>query len=176
MTALKSNFGLSSTLVLIDGKRQTIAANSSNDGSVFVNTSAIPVIALERVEILKEGAASVYGSDAIAGVVNYILRKDFKGTEIDISTQETDIGGQTDDRVSFIYGTDLGKGDLVVAFSQLDRSPLAGSDRPELAQLGISGFGNSFLILPQGHQSSQGRIIGWFVKNPDVLSISHKFC
>ena len=81
--------GLSSTLVLIDGKRQTVAANTANDGSVFVNTSAIPVIALDRVEILKEGAASVYGSDAIAGVVNYILRKDFKGAEIDISTQET---------------------------------------------------------------------------------------
>jgi len=140
--------GLSSTLVLIDGKRQTVAANTANDGSVFVNTSAIPVIALDRVEILKEGAASVYGSDAIAGVVNYILRKDFKGAEIDISTQETDTGGQTDNRISFIYGTDVGQGDLVVAFSQLDRSPLAGVDRPELAQLGISGFGNSFLVYP----------------------------
>jgi iron complex outermembrane receptor protein len=140
--------GLSSTLVLIDGQRQTVAANTANDGSVFVNTSAIPVIALDRVEILKEGAASVYGSDAIAGVVNYILRKDFKGAEIDISTQETDTGGQTDNRISFIYGTDVGQGDLVVAFSQLDRSPLAGVDRPELAQLGISGFGNSFLVYP----------------------------
>ena len=161
--------GLSSTLVLIDGKRQTIAANSSNDGSVFVNTSAIPVIALERVEILKEGAASVYGSDAIAGVVNYILRKDFKGTEIDISTQETDIGGQTDDRVSFIYGTDLGKGDLVVAFSQLDRSPLAGSDRPELAQLGISGFGNSFLILAPVPPSG---VEDYILANGDTTSVA----
>jgi iron complex outermembrane receptor protein len=60
--------GLSSTLVLINGKRQTIAATRANDGSVFVDTSTVPVAALERIEILKEGAASAYGSDAIAGV------------------------------------------------------------------------------------------------------------
>jgi iron complex outermembrane receptor protein len=140
--------GLSSTLVLIDGKRQTIAANTANDGSVFVNTNAIPVIALERVEVLKEGAASIYGSDAIAGVVNYILRRDFTGTEIDVSTQQTDVGNQTDDRFSFIHGRDIGDGNLVVAFSQLDRSPLPGKELPHLAQLAISGFGNSFMVLP----------------------------
>ena len=63
----------------MDGKRHTLAGNTANDGSVFVNTSSIPVIALDRVEVLKEGAASIYGSDAVAGVVNYILRKDFTG-------------------------------------------------------------------------------------------------
>ena len=50
--------GLSSTLVLIDGRRQTVAGATANDGSVFVNTSIIPLIAIERVEVLKEGAAS----------------------------------------------------------------------------------------------------------------------
>ena len=74
--------GLSSTLVLVDGKRHTLAGNTANDGSVFVNTSSIPVIALDRVEVLKEGAASIYGSDAVAGVVNYILRKDFTGLDL----------------------------------------------------------------------------------------------
>ena len=51
--------GLSSTLVLVDGRRQTIAAGTSNDGAVFVDTNMIPRIATERVEILKEGAASI---------------------------------------------------------------------------------------------------------------------
>ena len=60
--------GLSSTLVLINGRRQTITAARANDGSVFVDTSTIPVAALERIEILKEGATSAYGSDAVAGV------------------------------------------------------------------------------------------------------------
>jgi len=65
--------GLSSTLVLINGRRQTISGALANDGSVFVDTSSIPINALERVEVLKEGAASTYGSDAIAGVVNLIF-------------------------------------------------------------------------------------------------------
>ena len=69
--------GLSSTLVLVDGRRQTVTGATANDGSVFVNTSIIPLIVVERVEILKEGAASIYGSDAVAGVVNYIFRRNF---------------------------------------------------------------------------------------------------
>ena len=75
-------------MVLIDGKRNTVSAQTANDGSVFVDTNMIPVVALERVEVLKEGAASVYGSDAVAGVVNYILRRDFTGVEVNVSQQK----------------------------------------------------------------------------------------
>jgi len=140
--------GLSSTLVLIDGKRQTLNSASSNDGSVFVNTSAIPVIALDRVEVLKEGAASVYGSDAVAGVVNYILRKDFTGLEIEVSSQEADIGGQTDDRLGAIWGFEGEAGNFVLALSQLNRSPMPGAAlNPSLAQLGISTLGTSFVMF-----------------------------
>ena len=139
--------GLSSTLVLVDGKRQTLAGSTANDGSVFVNTSGIPVIALDRVEVLKEGAASVYGSDAVAGVVNYILRKDFTGLEVEVSSQEADIGGQTDDRIGLIWGVERDNSNLVVAVSQLDRSPMSSALRPELSQLAISGLGNSFLLF-----------------------------
>ena len=140
--------GLTSTLVLIDGKRHTVSGAVANDGSVFVNTNMIPVNALERVEILKEGAASVYGSDAVAGVVNYILRKDFKGLELNVSQQKTDLADQTDDKFSLLYGADFANGNLVYSFSQLDRSALPGSANRKLAQTAISGFGNSFLIIP----------------------------
>ena len=93
---------------MIDGKRQTLAGATANDGSVFVDTSAIPVIALERVEVLKEGAASIYGSDAVAGVVNYILRRDFSGFEVDITRQQIEATSSSrDDRASFIYGLSL---------------------------------------------------------------------
>ena len=140
--------GLSSTLVLIDGKRQTLYSSTANDGSVFVNTSAIPVIALDRVEVLKEGAASVYGSDAVAGVVNYILRKDFTGLEIEASSQEADISGQTDDRLGAIWGFEGEAGNFVLALSQLNRSPMRGADfNPSLAQLGISTLGTSFVMF-----------------------------
>ena len=76
--------GLTSTLVRVNGKRQTIAAAIANDGSVFVDTATIPMAALERVEILKEGATATYGSDAVAGVVNFILRDDFEGLEVSV--------------------------------------------------------------------------------------------
>ena len=143
--------GLTSTLVLLDGKRHTTAGITANDGSVYVNTSIIPVNAIERVEVLKEGAASIYGSDAVAGVVNYIFRRDFTGLEVDVSTQETDLGGQTDDKMSIILGTELGNGNLVFALSSLDRSPLSGSAfDPSLALVGISGFGTSFLAFGAG--------------------------
>ena len=140
--------GLSSTLVLIDGKRQTLNSATANDGSVFVNTSAIPVIALDRVEVLKEGAASIYGSDAVAGVVNYILRKDFTGLEVEVSSQEADIGGQTDDRLGAIWGFEGDAGNFVLALSQLNRSPMSGAEfNPSLAQLGISTLGTSFVMF-----------------------------
>ena len=114
--------GLSSTLVLFDGRRQTVTGSTANDGSVFVNTSAIPVIALERVEVLKEGAASVYGSDAVAGVVNYIFRRDFTGFEVDITSQETDLGSSKDNRGSFIWGMEEADTNIVLAYSTLSLS------------------------------------------------------
>ena len=169
--------GLTSTLVLLDGKRHTLAGIAANDGSVFVNTNIIPVNAIERVEVLKEGAASVYGSDAVAGVVNYIFRRDFEGIEVDVSSQEADLGGQTDDKVSVIFGTPLGNGNLVVAVSSLDRSPLFGSEfNPSLVPLGISGFGTSFLAFGGGTVDS-GPYAGTysFLENiPDPDCIANK--
>ena len=140
--------GLSSTLVLIDGKRNTVAAQTANDGSVFVDTNSIPINIIERVEVLKEGAASVYGSDAVAGVVNYILREDFTGVEVNVSQQKTDVGNQEDNRMSILMGKDFGDTNLMLSLSTLNRSPLPGTERPEYAQLGISSFGSSFLIYP----------------------------
>lgn len=152
--------GLSSTLVLIDSRRNTVAASQANDGSVFVDTNSIPVIAIERVEVLKEGAASIYGSDAVAGVANYILRRDFTGMEVNVSQQKTDVGSQADDRISFIVGNENNGNNLVFAYSKLNRSPLRGTDGDLSAwsQLAISAFGNSFLIYPPGPLTGTGAI------------------
>ena len=151
--------GLSSTLVLIDGRRNTVAASQANDGSVFVDTNSIPTIAIQRVEILKEGAASIYGSDAVAGVANYILRRDFSGLEIDVSQQKTDIGDQTDDRLSFIVGTEFGENNIVFAMSNLNRSPLSASEvDPKYSQIAFSTFGTSYLIYPPGPLTGENAI------------------
>jgi iron complex outermembrane receptor protein len=154
--------GLSSTLVLVDGRRQTVAAGTANDGSVFVDTNAIPVIALERVEVLKEGAAAVYGSDAVAGVVNYILRRDFSGLEFNLSQQKTDLGDSTDDRVGVIWGKESGDTNIVVAYSQLDRSPIGGENLTDYSQLAISSLGNSFLSLAPNNTVASGPYAGTY--------------
>jgi iron complex outermembrane receptor protein len=73
--------GQKTTLVLLNGRRTAGYGYAQNLQDTFVDLNSIPSAAVERVEILKDGASAVYGSDAIAGVVNIILRKDFKGAD-----------------------------------------------------------------------------------------------
>src|SRR5215469_13327341 len=72
---------VNSTLVLIDGQRAANYAVSDDGQRSFVDLNTIPIAAVERIEVLKDGASSLYGADAIAGVVNIILRPNFKGIE-----------------------------------------------------------------------------------------------
>ena len=139
--------GLGSTLVLVNGRRNTLAAATANDGSSFVDTSMIPAIAISRVEVLKEGAASIYGSDAVAGVVNYILRDEFEGTEIGAFYQSTTSDSQEDKQLSVLHGWSNDSTSVVVAAQYMERSPLSTADRPELTQQANSGLGNSFLLF-----------------------------
>ena len=73
------NLGLASTLVLLDGKRLNVGTSVSNAGEQFVDINRIPFIMVENVEILKDGASAVYGSDAVAGVANFKTRSNFEG-------------------------------------------------------------------------------------------------
>jgi iron complex outermembrane receptor protein len=79
-TASLRGLGGQNTLVLLNGKRLTAASGEIN-GVYGVNLDSIPFSAIERVEVLKDGASAVYGSDAIGGVINFILRQDFRGAE-----------------------------------------------------------------------------------------------
>jgi iron complex outermembrane receptor protein len=74
--------GADATLVLVNGRRVAISAFAENVTTNFVDINSIPVAAIERIEVLKDGSSAVYGSDAVAGVVNIILRDDFDGLEI----------------------------------------------------------------------------------------------
>ena len=138
--------GLSSTLVLINGKRQTISGAKAQDGSVFVDTSSIPAIALERLEVLKEGAAAAYGSDAVAGVVNFITKDEFEGLKLEGSWQTTTTSSQEDYNLSAIGGLEVGNGNLVLAASILRRTNLNGRERPNLVQAANSSLGTSFVM------------------------------
>lgn len=145
--------GADKTLVLVNGRR---LANFAGGGS-SVNINAIPLAAIERVEILQDGASGVYGSDAIAGVVNFILRKDFKGVEI--SGQygaPTRGGGAKDGKVNVVAGYgdyDKDRFSIVVSGSYDKETNLLGADR---------AFSRSDTNLPYyaGGGTESGRIEG----------------
>ena len=100
-----------------------VAAAESQDGSEFVDLNTIPMVMLERVEILKDGGSAVYGSDAIAGVVNFILRDDFTGFQIATDFTGNDGVSANDFTVSAIWGGEFNDGltNLVISAEYFDR-------------------------------------------------------
>jgi len=100
--------GTSSTLVLLNGRRMANFAAPGDDVGVDLNT--IPAAALQRVEVLLDGASSLYGSDAIGGVINFITRKDYQGVDLNAYAGGTSEGGAGKRQVSLAAGFgDLGQ-------------------------------------------------------------------
>ncbi len=93
-----------STLVLIDGHRTAPYPLSDDGQRSFVDITAIPFDAVERIEVLKDGASAIYGSDAIAGVVNVILKKSFKGTRINADAGTSMYGDGGSQHLSITHG------------------------------------------------------------------------
>lgn len=128
--------GSQRTLVLLNGRRMV---NSGSGADSAVDLNAIPVAMIARVEILKDGASAVYGSDAIAGVVNIITKKDFDGIQLDLNGSSTDKGDGETGEVSALYGFSTKRGNytLGAAFSQ--REGVIQSDR-DWTEMGDSSF------------------------------------
>ena len=146
------NLGMGSTLVLINSKRSA-PASTDNSGNGYVDLSnLIPGIALERVEVVKDGSSALYGSDAIAGVVNFITRNSFEGAEIQVDWATDDATGNQDDLlVSGIMGMAGDRGHMMVSASYLDRKPLQYIDRlDDYGNSGISTFGQPGRFIPLG--------------------------
>ena len=121
--------GSGNTLVLLNGRR---VANYAFDGSA-VDINSIPLAAVDRVEILKDGASAIYGTDAVAGVVNFILRKNFTGIELNGSGNWTEQGGGNQYRTDMSAGFgDLGKDryNVFVTGAYQKDEPLQATDRP----------------------------------------------
>lgn len=95
--------GTSSTLVLLNGRRMANFASPGDDSGVDLNN--IPAAALDRVEVLLDGASALYGTDAIGGVINFITRKDFQGLELNVYGGKTDEGGAGKRTASVSAGT-----------------------------------------------------------------------
>ncbi|AKU22285.1 TonB-dependent receptor [Massilia sp. NR 4-1] len=105
-TASLRGLGSSSTLVLLNGRRITSSAYADpNQGkSAVYDLNSIPVSAIERVEIFKDGASAVYGSDAIAGVINFITKSDYKGAELGASISGNDDGEFRRKTINGVWG------------------------------------------------------------------------
>ena len=136
--------GVASTLVLLNGKRQVASAAQTDDGGSFVDVAAlVPMLAVERVEMLKDGASAIYGSDAVAGVVNFITKRDYAGAELQVEYRaRTNNGSQDDLNLDGVVGGQLGRDvSFLLAASYLDRSSLVLGEVDWLRPA-TSGFGN----------------------------------
>ena len=126
------NLGSDRTLILIDGRR---TVGNSSTGNV-VDLSTIPAGFIERVEVITGGASAVYGSDAVSGVVNLIMKDDFEGLELRGRAGTAEAGGETERSVEFTLGDRIldDRAHLMVNFSWDKEGPILGSQRPRLLQ------------------------------------------
>jgi len=118
--------GTNATLLLYDGMRFPPQGTQGQ----YTDPSVLPSIALARVEVVADGASAVYGSDAIAGVVNFILRKDFNGAEFRARSGFTDSGGYDEQQLSGIIGHRWSGGSAMIAGEYTRNSALRGYDLP----------------------------------------------
>lgn len=132
--------GSSRTLVLVDGRR--LPKSPSTGGDQDLNT--IPAGAIERIEVLSDGASAVYGSDAIGGVINVILRSDYEGVEIMVGGYEPNIpaNGGDGEEGSVVFGTSSDRSRLLAGVSWNSREIVFARDFPWYSP-GASTYGNN---------------------------------
>tara|TARA_A100001015_G_scaffold67557_1_gene74823 strand:- start:489 stop:3092 length:2604 start_codon:yes stop_codon:yes gene_type:complete len=156
-----------STLLMINTKRQTFSGTPSNQGEGYIDANVIPEIAIKSIEILKEGATSIYGSDAVAGVVNVLTQKDFEGFLLRSDHQITESHKQNDNKVGFLYGFKNDKNKLVFGLESFYRSPLSARQIDGIADLSISTFGKTF-ITTEKEEISSGPYQGTYEKGEKI--------
>jgi len=158
------SLGEGNTLVLMNGRRLVDHPSTQTDEqtapAVAVNMNAIPIMGLERVEVLRDGASALYGTDAVAGVVNTILRKDYEGIELSARYGGADSLDET--TISLIGGLNFNgdRTNITGSFTYHDRSELAAADRAFSANrdarvyvthpdfLNDASFNNSSTVTP----------------------------
>ncbi len=118
-------FGAGSTLVLINGRR---VAPSGSDGS-FVDISAIPLAAINRVDVVTDGSSAIYGADAVGGVVNIVLRDHYQGAETSVYSDVPTNGGGSQIGVSQLIGKSWGSGSVMIAADYDKTQPVYASQR-----------------------------------------------
>jgi iron complex outermembrane receptor protein len=150
--------GVASTLVLLNNKRQVVTAQPTNEGLNFVDTSSlVPMIAIDRMEVVKDGASALYGSDAVAGVVNFITKRNYDGAMVSVDYQDGAHGDNKEYIFQGLWGATGDKGSVLAAISYTNRSPLFLSDRR--------------LSRPEDDTSALGNPASYFVTIPGAGSL-----
>lgn len=117
--------GSGATLVLLNGRRLPPASATGN----FADISFIPATAIERVEVVLDGASSIYGADAVAGVSNFVLRDDFDGIEASFRFGTPTDGGFEEYRAGLVAGGNWNSGGIVASYEYFNQGNLASTDR-----------------------------------------------
>ncbi len=130
--------GATRTLVLVNGRRW-VTSGITNSALVDLNT--IPISVVERIEVLKDGASAIYGSDAIAGVINVITRKNFEGAEANVYLGSYTKGDGFQQAYDFTVGSDSDRWNAVFSISYTDQEPVYAGDR-EISSVPIFGGGD----------------------------------
>ena len=145
--------GVASTLILLNNKRQVVNAQPTNEGLNFVDTSSlVPMIAIDRMEVVKDGASALYGSDAVAGVVNFITKRNYDGVMVSADYQDGAHGNNKEYILQGLWGASGDNGNVMAAISYTNRSPLFLSDRrlsrPEDDTSSLGNPASYFLNIP----------------------------
>jgi iron complex outermembrane receptor protein len=133
--------GPDATLVLINGRRVGSSAFAEGISNSFVDINNIPVSAIERIDILKDGASAIYGSDAIAGVVNIILRKDIEGIELSLGYGDDNGTGYDETKASLVWGVKADKGSASIILDYFTNGTLSAEDMGRFGTANQSPYG-----------------------------------
>lgn len=160
------NMGPGYTLVLINGRRPAQYPQPYNRDNNVVNVKAIPSSVVERVEVLTGGASAIYGSDAVAGVVNIVLRENFEGQQLRGTVGTTQDGGGDSVNVEFTSGHTGDRWSMTYALQYSENEPVFATQRdfmadrrnnpyglavnPSLAHVAISGITGLNLVYDEG--------------------------
>lgn len=149
------SFGSQYTLVLLNGRRLPINAISSD----FIDINQIPMAAVERLEYLADGASAIYGSDAIAGVVNIITKKDFEGIDVTLS-YGTNVKEHDGDEITaqVVAGAGNDKTNIMLAIDYFERKPVSSQARGDQFKTALLDIDH-----PNGDSRSGSGFPGWLL-------------
>lgn len=146
------NLGQSRVLILINGRR--VASFADALANQAADLTFVPTAMVERVEILRDGASAVYGSDAITGVINVVLKRDFEGIEMNLDTAASAEGDGENYGFSLVMGTSTDRGSFVAGAEYTRQDPIKQVDRdwafPSISVLNSAGAVNGSVFSPGG--------------------------